>query len=68
MSWDDEFDEEYDDALKYEDSDYSPPESGDMPGMAKRVGKMIKPAKRAMSVSEKETHPAEETKLSFLLM
>ena len=31
MSWDDEFDEEYDDALKYEDSDYSPPESGDMP-------------------------------------
>ena len=31
MSWDDEFDEEYDDALEYEDSDYSPPESGDMP-------------------------------------
>jgi hypothetical protein len=30
MSWDDEFDEEYDDALEYEDSDYNPSESGDM--------------------------------------
>jgi len=27
MSWDDEFDEEYDDALEYEDFDYNPPES-----------------------------------------
>ena len=31
MSWDDEFDDEYDDALKYEDSDYNPPESEDIP-------------------------------------
>jgi len=30
MSWDDEFDEEYDDALEYEDSAYSSAESGDM--------------------------------------
>jgi len=30
MSWDDEFDEEYDDALEYGDSDYSSPESEDM--------------------------------------
>jgi rubrerythrin len=30
MSWDDEFDEEYDDALESEDSDYSSAESGDM--------------------------------------
>jgi hypothetical protein len=29
MSWDDEFDEEYDDALEYEDPDYNPTESGD---------------------------------------
>jgi len=29
MSWDDEFDEEYDDALESEDSDYNPPESED---------------------------------------
>jgi hypothetical protein len=30
MDFDDEFDEEYDDALEYEDSDYNPPKSGDM--------------------------------------
>jgi hypothetical protein len=30
MSWDDQFDEEYDDALEYEDSGYNHPESGDM--------------------------------------
>jgi hypothetical protein len=30
MECDDEFDEEYDDALEYEDSDYNPPKSGDM--------------------------------------
>ena len=30
MDWDDEFDEEYDDALGYEDSDYNPPESDGM--------------------------------------
>ena len=29
MSWGDEFDEEYDDALEYEDSDYSSGESED---------------------------------------
>jgi rubrerythrin len=29
MSWDEEFDEEYDDALEYEDSDYSSPKSED---------------------------------------
>jgi hypothetical protein len=30
MSWDDELDEEYDDALEYEDSDYISAESGNM--------------------------------------
>jgi hypothetical protein len=30
MDFDDDFDEEYDDALGYEDSDYNPPKSGDM--------------------------------------
>ncbi|MBW2120120.1 MAG: hypothetical protein JRH09_19670 [Deltaproteobacteria bacterium] len=30
MNLGDEFDEEYDDALEYEDSDYNPPESGDL--------------------------------------
>ncbi len=31
-----------------------------------RVGKMISPARRAIKVSEKVTHPAEETRLSDL--
>jgi len=31
MSWDGEFDEEYDDALEYDDSDYSSAKSDNMP-------------------------------------
>ncbi|GAG81784.1 unnamed protein product [marine sediment metagenome] len=31
-----------------------------------RVGKIINPARRAIRVSEKVTHPAEETRLSDL--
>ena len=39
--------------------------SGLTPGVAKRVGNMMIPAKNAMRVSEKDTHPADVTRLSF---
>jgi hypothetical protein len=40
--------------------------SGVIPGVAKRVGKMMIPAKIAMRESKKQTQPAEDTRLSLL--
>ena len=42
------------------------PAVGSIPGIANRVGKMMIPARKAIKESEKETHAADETRLTDL--